>query len=313
MNSKLKKLLFEVSKNSRNSTKKICRVIKSSQQSCSYLINSLKKKKKITNFTTVVDVARLGLINVIVGFDFINFKPNNIKDALKELIENPNIIMIEENKEGIDLIIEYCTHNLSAFNKINMEIIHKYSNVLKIKFIMPVIVKHEFLKNYFFPKINDYKDTVLCGDREVISLNESEKKILTYLVNNPDISYVQIYSKTNILPKTISNIKRNLEKKSIIKGYSCVLDYGKLDILRHYIFISFLNVDLDIITQFIEFSKNHKNIVEVVKIIGEYHVFVIIEELTSKDILKEIRANFVIDKYMVAKSEFIYKKRYLPI
>jgi DNA-binding Lrp family transcriptional regulator len=313
MNLKINKLLFSLSKNSRNSTKKISKEIGSSQQSCSYLINSLSEKNLIRGYTSIIDVAKLGYINVMVCFDLIMFDSLKIKKMIKELSENPNIILIEENKEGIDLIIEYCCHNLSAFNKVNMEIVNLFKDIIKLKFIMPVIVKHEFLRNYLVPKIFEQKDIITCGDRDVLILSEEEKKVLEYFAKDPMDSYIKIYSETGITPKKISLIRKSLEHKNIIKGYSCILNHSELNILRNYIFIKFIDVDLNTIKRFIEFSKNNKNIIQAVKIIGDYHVFVVIEELKSIDILREIRSNYDVGEYLVVESSYIHKKRYLPI
>ena len=71
MKSKIKKLLFECTKNSRITTKELGKRIEASQQSASYLLNTLKRKKIIESPSTIVDAVKFGFINVIVGINFI--------------------------------------------------------------------------------------------------------------------------------------------------------------------------------------------------------------------------------------------------
>ena len=77
MNKKIKRALFEISKNSRITTKNLSKQIKTSQQSASYLMKQLKKKKLLTGFTTIADPAKLGYTNVVVGFNFRDFNTCN--------------------------------------------------------------------------------------------------------------------------------------------------------------------------------------------------------------------------------------------
>src|SRR3989344_3708198 len=138
MKSKLKKLVYEYTKNSRITTKELGKRIGASQQSTSYLLNTLKKKRLIGGNTTVIDAIKLGYIKVIVGFDFLD--PSFKKEIIDDLLDVASITSIEEGKEGVDLSIEYTVQNLSAFNKINSELIYKFYKKLKTRFIFPLIV-----------------------------------------------------------------------------------------------------------------------------------------------------------------------------
>jgi DNA-binding Lrp family transcriptional regulator len=310
MKEKIKKLLFEYSKNSRITTKELGKKIRTSQQSASYLKNQLISKK-IIQPTAIIDAVKLGLINVLVGFNFL--KPNyEIKrELISELKETNSIIQIEEGKEGIDLLVEYSVPNLSAFNKINIEIVTKYEKKLRSVFVLPIIVNHEYARNYLSRKI-DSTDLVLSGDRVLRKLSENELKVLIELAKNPSKSLIDISESLKIQVKTIINLKRSLEKKFIIKGYGSILDYNKLKIHRQIIFLRFTPEAMKDIDKFHLFTQNNKNIIKFTKTIGEYQIIVIAESLKSLEVIRDIRANFPIEKYFIIKSEKIHKKRYLP-
>ncbi|MFW5990808.1 MAG: hypothetical protein ACOCQX_01130 [Candidatus Nanoarchaeia archaeon] len=312
MKLKIKKLLFSLCENSRRKTKELAKLTRSSQQSASYLVKQYKKKNYIQSFTTIIDPVKFGFINIVVGFDFLNLEYSKKRIMLQELSSNANIILIEENQQGVDLLVEYSVLNMSAFNKIHSEIIKRFRGEISAKFIYPIIVKHRFEKNYLVRKPNE-KDIILCGDREKTELTENEKNVLTKIFRHPDKSISQIAVKTGLTSKTVMKIKANLEKNSIIKGYSCILNHSKLGIIRHHIFLNFKDEGVEFIDKFVQFARMHKNIVTLVKLLGHYQVMITVEELKSVDVLRQIRAEFPTLDYLVLKSEKILKKHSFPL
>jgi len=156
MKTKIKKLLFEYSRNSRITTKELGKNIGTSQQSASYLLNSLKKKKLIGEGTTIVDAIKLGFVNVLVGFNFLN--PSLKKDIIDDLMNITAITSIEEGKEGVDLLVEYTTQNLSAFNKIHSELIYKFYKKHRTTFVFP---KPRILQKLFIKKIPRFRHNII--------------------------------------------------------------------------------------------------------------------------------------------------------
>ncbi|MAG02905.1 hypothetical protein CMI42_06210 [Candidatus Pacearchaeota archaeon] len=312
MRAKTKKLVFEYSKNSRISTKELGKKIRASQQSASYLLNSLKKKKYIEKAATIVDAVKFGYVSVIVGFNLRNTQYSLKKEIIDELREVESIISIEECKEGVDLLVEYLAPNLSSFSKTHMEIIYKFYKKLKTTFVYPVIVSHEYQKNYLTRKFDD-DDNILFGDRVLREINEREGKVLKELVLYPDKKLIDIAESTGIQAKSLVRIKRSLENRNIIKGYTSVLNYPKLEINRQLIFLRFSSEGIKQIDKFGEYTRYNRNVVKFLKIIGEYQIAVVVESLKDIEIIKDIRSNFAIDNYMIVKTEKIHKKYYMPI
>ena len=312
MNTKIKKLLFELTSNLRVNTKEIGKKVGISQQSASYLEKMLKRKRIIQNAATIVDPVKLGLISVIVVFDYKTFDNQEIKDAIDMLKSIGEVVSIEETKHGADLIVEHVVPNLSAFNKTHNEILGKLNKVLDTKFIFPVIVKHKYAKNYLV-RTFDSMDIVLSGDRDIVKLTASEKAVLSSLLKKPDAKFVDIAKSAKISAKTSVAIKKNLEKKGIIRGYTCTLNNKKLGIDRYIIFLKFSGEGIGEISKFQEYVKNKKRIVKMVKIIGRFNVMLIGEEITNSELINNIRSMFSIEGYLLIRSEYIIKKDYVPL
>lgn len=312
MKLKIKSLLFEYTKNARMTTKELGKKIGASQQSAFYLINNLKKKKIIESLLTIVDPVKFGYISVIAGINLIKTDSETKKEILEEIKNISAITSIEEYKEGIDFIIEYIVPNLSAFNRINLELINRFSKKMRVVFVYPIITIHEYNKNYLVKKL-EIADMTLCGDNERADINEHEKKILYELVKTPDKKLVDIAITTSIQIKSVIAIKRNLEKRNIIKGYTAILNNNKLSINRQIILLKFFGEGILEIDKFEDFAKNNKNIVRLSRLIGEYQIAIVVEDDAEISIIKDVRKSFPIDNYRIMKSERIHKKAYLPI
>jgi len=310
MKEKIRKLLFEYSRNSRITTKELGKKIRTSQQSASYLKKQLIKKK-IIQPTTMIDAVKLGYLNVLAGYNFLKPDFQTKKETIDELKQNSSIISLEEGKEGVDLIMIYSELNLSAFNKTHSDILNKFSKTIKTTFVFPIIVNHEYLKNYLVRKF-DNTDIILSGDRMLRDLSKQEKNILNELIKNPDKKIIDISESLKISAKTAIHLKKQLEKKFIIKGYSAIFDNKKLGINRQLIFINISGEGIKEIDKFTDYARLNKNIVQFIKLIGPYQILVIAESLKELEIIKDIRANFPIEKYQIMKSEKIHKKQHLP-
>lgn len=312
MNKRLGKLLFSIAKNSRITTKNLSKQIHTSQQSASYAVTQLMKKRIIRNYNTIVDPIKLGFTNIIVGINYLVLDSKIKKEILNEFKNIESIISIQEADEGADLIVEYCVSNLSAFNKIHTEITHKLYKIIETKFIFPVVVKHKFNKSYLVKKRNDYEDIIICGDRETRKLSENELKVLKELVKRPDITFTKLSQKTKISARTIVNIKKRLEASKIIRGYSCTLNHKKIGIDRKIILLTLTGKSIGEINKLVEYSRVNKNIVELVKLIGHYQLLIVVESFENTNLIKDLRSEFQINDYLIINIENITKYDYIP-
>lgn len=307
MNVKIKSLLFELSRNSRITTQQLGRRVSASQQSASYLKRQLENKESIRGYTTVLDPSRLGYMNILVGFDFKTLK--NTKAIIQKLEKEPSIISVTECTRGVDLLVEYCEKNLSAFNKTHSQVIHNLSEMITTKFVFPVVVRHKYARNYLAKK-SDEEDNILSGDRETYNITATELFVLKSLLKSPNGALSSFTSDTTISLKSLIRIKKKLEAQEIIKGYSVILDMPTLEIPQYVFFLSLTGEGIGEINKFVEYCHSHKNIVEVVKIIGTYHLFLTAEGIEETALLQQLRSTFSIHDYIVVPIARVIKESY---
>lgn len=311
--SKNLKLLFELSENSRIKKKDIGKKIKISPQLISYNINKLKKENIIQKFTTVVDPAKFGLINLIEFLAFTTFEKKKREEIISYLKKSKNITKIEEISHGADLIIEYTVQNLSYFNKIHLNFLSKFNEYINVISIYPIIVKHILPKDYLLKKKHTEKSYILSGDRPLAKISSNEKKVLLNLIQRPESTILKISRLTDLNIKTTIKCIKELEKKFIIKNYSIILNYKKLNIKGCYILINFKYFgakDLDKITSF---SKTIPEITQINKLIGHYSFLLKIESLENYNpIIEKLRNQFKFYDYRLYDFTNTIKKSFIP-
>lgn len=311
-NKKLSKLLFELSKQSRVTTKELSKLLNISQQTASYMILNLIKKKNILNYQTIIDPAKFGLVNILVFFNYTNFDPVTITKIKRYLQNNPYVTYIEEVSQSADLMIEYCVPNLSLFNKQNRDFLHAFKKEIRINSIYVVIVKRLYNMKYLH-KLSPSNEIILSGDRDPIELNKKQKMVLKQLRDNPKETILNIAKEVKLDPKTVINIKKYLERKKIIRKYGVILNHQKLKLNRQHIFIQLDYEDPNETDNFIEFVNKHKNIISVIRIIGDYELLITGEKFElDKPFVDDLRKKFKITDYKIIEGRGILKDNSIP-
>ncbi len=309
---KLGKVLYFLSRNSRITTKELGKLLRVSQQSASYLVQNLFQKKILQNYQTVIDPARFGLINIVVLYHYQNFESRALAKLKAHLMSHPHIVTVEEVSHGADLMVEFSVPNLSLFNKQHRELLHDYRSMLRIADIQVVIVKHLYERKYMAKSTND-SQIILSGDRDVMPLNNRQKAVLQLLHQNAKEPVINIARNLNLDSKTVVSIKKQLESKRVIRKYSILLNYPNADISRRYLLLRLDYEDSDEINKVVEYAKQHKNIVELVKIIGDYELLMVIEtESLSKGVINDLRRHFSVSDYKIIESDNLLKQCYVP-
>lgn len=312
MNTKIKKFIYELSQNARIRTKELGKKLKISQQSASYLWQSFQEKKKIRGYSAVIDPAKFGLLQVLVYLNYSDFDNKKIKEVVNFLKEDDNVVLIEDLKQGYDLAVVFCVPNLSLYNKKLRDFLQKFRNVVSLAETYPIIVKHMHLRKYLSLSKEDF-EIIISGDRDIIEINDNEKKVLSCLYEKPTESVIEIHKKSKLNPKTITRVKKVLEENKIIRGYTTNFNLSLIGIRRKHLLISSRDLSLADDTRILRFCLTHSNVVSLIRLIGSYDILIEIEEETAKkDFLKDIRVNFPIHDYKMIECGEIIKNTYIP-
>ncbi|MCK5345503.1 MAG: winged helix-turn-helix transcriptional regulator, partial [Candidatus Heimdallarchaeota archaeon] len=63
-----------------------------------------------------------------------------------------------------------------------------------------------------------------------MKLTRNDRRVLKFLIENGRSPDADMARGLNITPQAVGKIRRKLESEGIVKGYSTIVDYGKLGI-----------------------------------------------------------------------------------
>ncbi|PIZ52089.1 hypothetical protein COY27_01210 [Candidatus Woesearchaeota archaeon CG_4_10_14_0_2_um_filter_33_13] len=311
MTTKTKNLIYELTQNSRISTKELGKKLKVSQQAASYLIKNLHDKKVILSPSVILDSAKFGYLQVYVYFNYLNFSKK--KEIINELKSIDSVVMVEELEQGYDLAVMFSVPNLSYYNKQVRDFLQQFKSSLKLAEVYPIVAKHIYPRKYLALK-KPHSEIVVFGDRDLEELNNTDRQVLSAFWENSEQRVIDIHKKTGLNPKTIVKIKKNLEERKVIRGYTANFDIGILNIKKKHILISSSDLPLDQDKKLLHFAFIHPNIVALTRFIGDYDLLIEVEQEIGckKDVLKDLRTEFPIQRYKVIDCGNTLLRKFIP-
>ena len=310
---KLKKAVYELTHNARIRTKELGTALRISQQSASYLLQSLERQKIITARCTIMDPAKFGYVNVLVYCNYTTFDAAQQKEILTYLQKDDAVVSIQEIEQGYDLKLIFSVPNLSSFNKSKKAFIQNWKSKIVIAETYPIVVKHLYPRKYLGPR-KPFSEKVIAGDRDVADISTTEKVVLNCLWNNAGQSIIEMSQATKLNPKTIIKVKKSIQEKKIIRGYTSIFTMQELGIQKQQLFLSSEDLSLDEDAKLLHFCFIHPHIVSLTRLLGTYDLLIEIEQekVSHKDVLKDLRTEFGFHRYKVITAGIVLKEKYIP-
>lgn len=219
-------LLNELSLNSRSTHPSLAKKLNSNKYTIYKQIKSLEDSKVIDKYITSINFETLGYCAKKYYFKLHSYSVKRITDFEEFLLKNQNSANV------LRLIgkFDYCT---TIFFKQKKEL-NEFELNIKSNF-NDIIQQIEIIHNgetILYPKLsNDIekrKESFKIKESKQENISSNEIKVLNELKQNPKATLIEIYKKTQITPKSISQIIKKLQEKKIITYFTCNINYEKL-------------------------------------------------------------------------------------
>lgn len=310
-----KRILFELDSNARISTSDLGKKIRKSKQFVDYRIKKLEEEKLINGYVSVIDYSKLGYVSIRIYLKFHNISPQEQKILENELIKDKEVWWLVTMEGTWDVAYAMAIKNILEFYSYWDKIMKKYRKyILKHSVVIYTHIA-QYPRAYLIDKKNLSKGTLVGASKEVISINEIDKKILKLISDNAKMPLIEIAIKLNTSPQVIKNHIKNLEKTGIIQGYKALIDASLLGYRYYKLYINLLNTEK--LEKLNLFCMYHPNMLNINRTIGGRDFEI---ELQAKSfdefekITNELRTAFlgIIDEYeyVVAREE--KKMTYFP-
>ncbi len=321
------KFLLELDKSCREPISAITKKIKLSQQLGSYKIKNYEEEGLILSFNAFIDYVRFGYLNFRVYFKINYLSEERFSGLLKTLHDHDTITELIECGGKYDIIAVFATTNPSEFNKRLKELITKNPMQLKNYVILTTVVTHYYDRPYLGQAgkntVNLFRDPtesdiIIGGDRSFIKLNRRDKTIIELLQSDARLSSVYIGKKIKKDPKTVRLRINTLKERNIIKGFRPVFNVQNVEFIVNKILLKYHNLSVEKEQELLTFCKYNPNIVELIKVFGEWDLELTVETKTREEFRKvyiSIREKFEdllsdFESFPVFKT---HKKEFLPM
>lgn len=306
---RIKKLVGILTENSRLTTKHIASRMRCSQQLVSYLIGRIENDTDIS-FTVQVDTSRLGFEHVMVGLRYKRIIPSRIASIIKKIQSEPHITLVVEGRNGVDLLLEFTSENLSAFSKQLRSLLKDESDLLDVEFMMPIIVRRVYPRSYLNRAKREVK--ILFGDRHKQDIGPLEHRLLQELQGNARLSLVELGRRTDSNAQALRHALSSLESEGIVRGFTLRGDVGSIGISSSWILLRLPSEGLMTIDQVVSTAEAHQHVISTSKLIGAYQVMLRIEDIPADTVLRELRTSYDIERSLVIDAHRIRTEHPLP-
>jgi len=285
-----KKLLQELSLNSRMPIRKLARKLKISKSTVNYRIKRLKDRGIITGFKTYLDYSKLGIVEYVLYLKFQKMTKKTEEEIIEFFKSNKNVSWLGNSYGNWELIIEFRAENFEKIYSVLSRFYKRYSKYILKKELVKNISENFFGYKFEKTKKNELLNINFIGKKE--KLYETEKRIIKYLIENPNYNLYKIAADLSISLDSTRNKIKKLQQKSIIKGYSAQINFSSFGFGQHIILISVHSINEK---KWLDFLREHEKIYYLYKYLGRWDYEVGIYTQNNKEfekIIEEMKSKF---------------------
>jgi len=312
------KLLYELEQDVRQTLSQIAKKLKTSQQVVSYRLQQLEKGKVITEYYTIIDIAKLGYSSYRTMFRIGNITKETYSKLINFFEKHPNVLWLVECGGRWDLIVNILAKNPVQYNQFLLEIRNKFKTIIQDYDLLLTVEGIYLGRDYLIEKQREIKQKLYFGKE--ISLEKLDKidlKILDIISKNARANSVEISARLNISNNTVISRIKELKKKGVIQGFKPLIHLEKIDYQGYKALIKLNPLSEETEKAVISQFNSNSNIIGVLRMIGQWNLEVEFEVKSREEMLKisrEIRSEFkdAIKEFEVIPLYHEYKYNFFP-
>lgn len=273
-----KQIIFELSRDSRQSYKQIAKKIKSKKDTIAYHISQLQKKGIITRYVPVFSLSKLGIYSGKIYLKLHGLSKEDEKRIIKSLIKNKSVCWVAKAFGHWDLLIGLYTKDIIEFSNKKNEILSQFSKFIDDYDITQIEDALVFQRDYMLKTPLKYREEfIFGGEVNKIELDRISKEIIGLIRNKARFDYIDLSKNLDLDARTIQRKIKELKSKNILQGYTCFIDINKLGYQLHKLCISLKDHKKENIDELISHLKKNPNTIHLIKSLGSWELEVEIE------------------------------------
>lgn len=312
-----RQILYELDKNSRESSVKIAKKLKLSPEVVNYRIKQLEKRNIIKQYQIIAHLSKLGIIQFKICLSLQYLTSSELDSIIQKLKKQKEIKWIVSSKGVWDLLISVETTSLSKVDELKNNILSLFEHTIHKKAFSIMVESHVFNRDYLIKKKSFPKEKkISMKESKMTNVDDTDIKILKILSTNSRASIIDLANELSISPRIVQYRIKKLRKKEIITGFKIALNYERIGIQFYKVFLYLNNYnkkEKEILEQYL---SQHPNVIHYVKVLGNWDLepeFEVYSEKEFDTILTSIKDKFsnIIQKMDIVKISKEHKFVYL--
>jgi DNA-binding Lrp family transcriptional regulator len=305
-----KKILYSLHKNARQSLTQIGKKVSLPKNVVSYRLKRLINEGVIKNFSTVIDMNKLGYIIIRIHYKFQNITSDIEKEIVNNFKNNSNTVLIATSQGLFNLKLIIIVKNINKFYQLWQETQKKYGSYIQKKTIAIFINEYYYGPYYLldFDKKEQRNIISKTGSGATYKIDELDYKILQLLSANARESLAKIANKLTVSTTTIKTRFEKLKKAGVIRGFRVIIDpasYG-YNTYKAYLYLT----DYSKRNKIVEYLKNNPNLVFIDTYAGEADLDLEFHFDNIKSFFKSMQDLNSIFPKSIKNYEYIYILKY---
>ena len=315
LDQKDKKILFELSQNSRQTNKQIAKKVGLSEVVVGYRIKKLIENKIINYFYIKTNPALLGYFHYKIFLRTKSMTEEIEKKFINSLKNNTKVMWFVSTRGNYDYVISLLAKDIHEFSQFYQELSREYGSYILQRNVSVIEKAAIFSRGYLLNKNSiEFK---YGGKEEIIKLDKDDFKLLKLLSLKTRKTATEIAQEMNISADKVIYRLKKLQKNGLLTDFGLSLNLKKLEMKQYLIALKMQNMSPEKYNKLKEIVKKNQSLQYFVRIIGDREVDL---ELEIKDdqqldkLFKEIKSAFVneLREYEILEITEEHKLNYFP-
>jgi DNA-binding Lrp family transcriptional regulator len=284
-----KKLLFELDRDGRASYTNLAKKLNSSPQVIKYHLEKLIDEGIIKHFWAFIDYDKAGF-PIFWGYwlKFSGLTKESEFAMYADLKTNKNIPIIMRCDGYADAMLGIIGRDVFEHNKILQQVFAKYGKFISMSDIVVGLGFHKFSRSYLMNNaIVSREQKTSGGTTERAKISELDRKILSLLQIDGRMEFTKMAEKAGVSAGLVQKHYQRLIAEKVITKITYTLDLAKMEMQSYRTLLKIVQYDQKRIKELFDYCKNNPNIINYVKVMGNWQVMLDIE-IKDRNKLREL-------------------------
>lgn len=292
-----RKILFELDRDGRASFSKIARIIGSTPQVVKYHYERMVDKEIIEKFWAFIDYDKAGY-SFFWGYwlKFSGLTKEREEEMYADFRGNTHIPIIMRSDGYADVMLGIISKDVFHHNEVLQGIFEKYGEHITMSDIVVGLGFIKFPRTYLVGKPNTFGSfSASGGTKEAVKLSEVDRKMLSLLQIDGRMEFTEIARTLGVSVGLVHKHYSKLVRNGLITKVTYTLNHQNLGLVLYRVLFRIVQFDKKRVDDLYNFCSQHPNIINYVKVMGNWQLMLDIEIESReelRDIIREMRNLF---------------------